>query len=731
MDNIARRFRVPAITLLLACCVLFPFDAALQAGRPHGAYYSADNSRVFWFIHVSDLHIGASGTTDSTRLNWIVTTARSVINPQFIVATGDLTDSTNGNVLGYPNGPYQAEWTQYKTILANAGAGPDFFYDLPGNHDAYSDKNFAYYLANSVQGSATGKTQLSWTRAFDFGTYHFLGVNTADNTGAAFSLVSPYGDHAGLDATELAYIQAELGAHTDADLTLVFGHHPVTATGNSSDTYLYYGHQEFIAALDTYGASTYNYGHTHVYSQALFKGDSYTGVMSGDGIHYDNVASLGKSSGSYYSIVAIDCNGVSSITPSTNAWPVVLITAPVDRHIGGAENPYAYTVPASSTNPIRALVFDSGPISSVSYRIDSGATWHPMTRVGTTPLWETATWDASALVSGDHTVEVRAVGTTTVSNAITVNVTTTTNPLPAAGDFTGDLKSDILWRHDTQGDVWLWPMNGAARVSETYVRTVAGTDWEIRGLGDQNGDGMADILWRNKTSGEIYFWPMNGATRQAETYVATVDPAYDIVGTGDFNGDGKLDILWRHTTRGDVWIWLMNGATPLSEVYVGRVDPGYVVKGVGDIDGDRKADIVWHHATSGEVWVWLMNGATRLSQTRVATVPDTGYQIQGVADFTGDRKADILWHHATRGEVWIWTMNGTTRLAETWVGTVPDTGYQIVGTGDYNGDAKADILWHHATRGEVWVWLMDGTTKLSETRVATVADLGYQIIKVK
>ena len=37
----------------------------------------------------------------------------------------------------------------------------------------------------------------------------------------------------------------------------------------------------------------------------------------------------------------------------------------------------------------------------------------------------------------------------------------------AGGDFTGDLKSDILWRHATRGDVWLWPMNGAAKVSET------------------------------------------------------------------------------------------------------------------------------------------------------------------------------------------------------------------------------------------------------------------------
>ena len=302
-------------------------------------------------------------------------------------------------------------------------------------------------------------------------------------------------------------------------------------------------------------------------------------------------------------------------------------------------------------------------------------------------------------------------------------------PPPPPGDFTGDLKSDLLWRHATGGDVWLWPMDGAARIAESYMRTVADTNWEIRGQGDQDGDGDPDLLWRNKVSGEIYFWPMVGATPEGEVYVGTVDPAYDIVGTGDFDGDGKTDLLWRHMTLGDVWIWLMDGATPAAEVYVDRVDPGYVVKGVGRFDANAQADIVWHHAATGDVWIWLMDGATKLSETWVATVPDTGYQIQALGDFTGDGKADLVWWHATRGEVWIWTMNGAARLAETYVATVPDPGYRIAGAGDYDGDGTADLLWHHATNGEVWVWLMDGTAKLSETWVATVPDTGYQIVK--
>ena len=323
----------------------------------------------------------------------------------------------------------------------------------------------------------------------------------------------------------------------------------------------------------------------------------------------------------------------------------------------------------------------------------------------------------------------------TSGTAVTVTAATTTTGINFAllpggkqGDFTGDLKSDILWRHAARGEVWLWPMNGAVRTAEVRVATLPDMSWEIRGLGDQNGDGRADVLWRHKPTGMVYYWPMNGGTRLAEAYVATVDPAYDIVGTGDYNGDGKSDILWRRAANGELWVWLMNGAAVVSSTYVTTVAPGYGVVGSGDLNADGKADILWRGA-GGDVWVWLMNGATPTAMTYVTTVGDLGYQIVGVADHTGDGKADLLWWHATRGEVWLWPMNATALVSQSYVGIVPDTGYRIVASGDYDGDGKADILWHHATRGEVWLWPMNGATRLSEIKVATVPDTGYQIIK--
>ncbi len=316
-----------------------------------------------------------------------------------------------------------------------------------------------------------------------------------------------------------------------------------------------------------------------------------------------------------------------------------------------------------------------------------------------------------------------------IVNGVTINgpmLIVTGGAAPSA-DFNGDGQSDIVWRHATRGNVWVWLMNSVIMLSQTNVGTVADLGWQIRGLGDFNGDGKTDLLWRHQTDGSVFLWEMNGAAVTAGINVGWAEPEYSIAGVGDFDGDGKADILWRNPTTGDLWIWLMDGATVRSKNFIDRVDPAYQVAGVGDFDGDGKSDIVWWHSTRGEVWIWLMAGTTVRSRSFIASVPDTRYHIVGVGDYNGDGRADLLWNHATRGEIWLWPMAGTTLLGENYVATVPDVGYRIASTGDFDGDGKADILWHHVTNGQVWVWLMDGSGLRTEIEVAVVPDLGYQV----
>ena len=47
------------------------------------------------------------------------------------------------------------------------------------------------------------------------------------------------------------------------------------------------------------------------------------------------------------------------------------------------------------------------------------------------------------------------------------------------GDYDGDGKADILWHHATRGEVWVWLMDGATRLSQTWVGTVPEVAYQI------------------------------------------------------------------------------------------------------------------------------------------------------------------------------------------------------------------------------------------------------------
>jgi hypothetical protein len=56
----------------------------------------------------------------------------------------------------------------------------------------------------------------------------------------------------------------------------------------------------------------------------------------------------------------------------------------------------------------------------------------------------------------------------------------------------------------------IWLINGTAVTSVASLGSVT-ADWTIVGVGDFNGDGKADILWRH-TSGDLYQWLLNGTS---------------------------------------------------------------------------------------------------------------------------------------------------------------------------------------------------------------------------
>ena len=143
------------------------------------------------------------------------------------------------------------------------------------------------------------------------------------------------------------------------------------------------------------------------------------------------------------------------------------------------------------------------------------------------------------------------------------------------GDFNGYGKDDVLWRIDNGLLVdWLGQADGSA--SENYFNSVADVplEWHVEAIGDFNGDGRDDILWRHDT-GVIENWLGKDNGGFVENYansVAAVSLDWRVAEIGDFNADGRDDILWR-PSNGDIIDWSANEAGGFA------YDPSYSLPG--------------------------------------------------------------------------------------------------------------------------------------------------------
>jgi uncharacterized delta-60 repeat protein len=323
----------------------------------------------------------------------------------------------------------------------------------------------------------------------------------------------------------------------------------------------------------------------------------------------------------------------------------------------------------------------------------------------------------SVTVNGDTKVEAHEtffVNLSGATNGATISHSQGTGTIfdddgAPVHDFSGDGKSDILWRHDN-GTVVSWDMNDS-HILGTNIFAQEPSDWKIAGTGDFNGDGKADVLWHND-NGLIATWDMNDSQVLKVNVLGQEPNEWQIAGTGDFNGDGKADILWRHD-NGLVATWDINDSQILGVNTFPQQPNDWKIAGTGDFNGDGKADILWRN-DNGLIATWDMNGSQILSVNVLGQEP-TQWKIAGIGDFNGDHKADILWRH-DNGTIATWDMNDNQILSVNVLGQEP-TEWKIAGTGDFSGDGKADILWRH-DNGTVVTWDMNDSQVVSLNIVA-------------
>src|SRR3990167_8949091 len=224
--------RRPIALLFLGSLIVSASSA--QAATPEGARHARDPNGMFWFMHLSDSHIGASiieGPKAKEHLQFALGQAITVIKPKFVWNTGDLNDGS-GKVgvggTGIPtSGQSQSQWDWYKEIYRAAEMKLGFYYDLPGNHDVYADKGSTFYLANSLWGSAMKKTWMDFSVATETGDYRFFGMNSTNDYFKPLSNCCP-----GFLDSEITELDNFLAKNTTAKLVFVAAHHALTGNGS-------------------------------------------------------------------------------------------------------------------------------------------------------------------------------------------------------------------------------------------------------------------------------------------------------------------------------------------------------------------------------------------------------------------------------------------------------------------------------------------------------------------
>jgi hypothetical protein len=86
--------------------------------------------------------------------------------------------------------------------------------------------------------------------------------------------------------------------------------------------------------------------------------------------------------------------------------------------------------------------------------------------------------------------------------------------IAAVGDMNHDGKDDLIFQETTAGWIGVWFLNGTTVTSTNYFSISQQPDlnWKIRAAGDIDGSGVARLLWRHQTQGWVGSWTVNGAT---------------------------------------------------------------------------------------------------------------------------------------------------------------------------------------------------------------------------
>ncbi|KAG0314209.1 Transmembrane protein 62 [Dissophora globulifera] len=183
---------------------------------------------IFYFIQVSDLHISTFRKASTANFYTFLSTALPLIEPSFVVVTGDLTDAKDQNLVGSMQ--YMEEWVTYRDALEESGVltkrGGSYWHDLRGNHDCFDVPSWDSKENMFANMSATRGPGFMFDVKTDYGKYGFIGIDACPEPGPA----RPYNFFGLFETPDMDNLKQRLALSKDNNHTFVFSHYPVTTT---------------------------------------------------------------------------------------------------------------------------------------------------------------------------------------------------------------------------------------------------------------------------------------------------------------------------------------------------------------------------------------------------------------------------------------------------------------------------------------------------------------------